>query len=119
MRLLIFPQGQHARPERERAGDPSVGFQSGVGHLVASLDAVVVPFGVAGTEHVMPAFLDTFKGKVVAGVPVAWRRGPLAIAFGEPLCLGPNEDAGRVRFAARSHQPRADTAGRSSLAVHR
>jgi 1-acyl-sn-glycerol-3-phosphate acyltransferase/acyl carrier protein len=89
--LLIFPQGQHARPELERAGDPSVGFRSGVGHLAASLDAVVVPFGVAGTEHVMPASLETFKGTVVAGVPVAWRRGPLAIAFGEPMGLGHDE----------------------------
>jgi hypothetical protein len=96
---LISPQGQHARSERERAGDPSVGFRSGVGRLVASLDAVVVPFGVAGTEHAMPAYLDTFKGTVVAGVPMAWRRGPLAIACGEPLCLGPDE--ARAAFVSR------------------
>lgn len=89
--ILIFPQGQHARPEHERAGASSVDFRAGVGMLADSLDALVVPFGVAGTEQVMPAFLEEFDGPVLAGVPVAYRHGPLSIALGEPLCLAPGE----------------------------
>ena len=97
--LLIFPQGMHVRPEQERAGDRAVRFRQGVVHLATALDAPVVPFGVAGTEVVMPAFLDDFKGKVIAGIPVAYRRGPLAIAFGAPLRRAEGESP--RAFAAR------------------
>jgi long-chain acyl-CoA synthetase len=89
--ILIFPQGVHARPERERAGDPSVRFRPGVAHLAAALDAAVIPFGIAGTDRMMPPDRDAFGGLVVGGVPVAIRRGPLAIAFGEALSLGKDE----------------------------
>jgi long-chain acyl-CoA synthetase len=97
--LLVFPQGQHARPEQEHAADPSVAFRPGVGHLAASLDALVVPFGVAGTELTMPAHLEHFRGAVVGGIPVACTRGPLAIAFGEPLTVQEHEEP--TAFVAR------------------
>jgi 1-acyl-sn-glycerol-3-phosphate acyltransferase len=51
--VLIFPQGVHADPAQERAGDPAVDFRLGTAHLAAALDAAVVPFGIAGTESVM------------------------------------------------------------------
>lgn len=97
--VLIFPQGAHTRLQQEHADDPSVRFKSGVAHLAAALDAAVVPFGLAGTERVMPAFLEEFKGPVIAGVPVSFKRRPLAIAFGEPLNLEPGEEP--HAFAAR------------------
>jgi 1-acyl-sn-glycerol-3-phosphate acyltransferase/acyl carrier protein len=97
--VLIFPQGTHARPEQERAGDPAVAFRSGVVHLARALNVAVVPFGIAGTEQVMPAFLEEFRGPVVAGVPVSVRRRPLAIAFGAPLAPEPGEEP--HAFAAR------------------
>jgi 1-acyl-sn-glycerol-3-phosphate acyltransferase len=97
--VLIFPQGTHARPEQERADDPAVGFRPGVAHLVAALDAAVVPFGLAGTERLIPPFVEQFHGRVVAGIPVSLRRGPLAIAFGPPLTLAPGETP--HAFAAR------------------
>ena len=90
--VLIFPQGTHSRLEQEHADDPAVRFRPGVAHLAAALDAAVVPFGLAGTEQVMPAFLEEFKGLVIAGVPVSLRRRPLAIAFGQPLTLQPGEE---------------------------
>ena len=90
--VLIFPQGTHSRLEQEHADDPAVRFRPGVAHLAAALDAAVVPFGLAGTEQVMPAFLEEFKGPVIAGVPVSLRRRPLAIAFGQPLTLEPGEE---------------------------
>ena len=97
--VLIFPQGIHARPERERADDPATRFRPGVAHLAAALEAVVVPFGLAGTERVMPAHLDDYKGLVIAGIPISIRRGPLAIAYGAPLTLQPDEAP--AGFAAR------------------
>jgi long-chain acyl-CoA synthetase len=97
--ILIFPQGTHARPEQERTRNPLVRFRPGVGHIASALDCPVVPFGLAGTERVMPPTLDGFHGTVVAGVPVALRRGPLAIVFGERLRLEAGEDA--AAFAAR------------------
>jgi long-chain acyl-CoA synthetase len=90
--VLIFPQGTHARPEQERAGDPEVRFRPGVAHLAMALGASVVPFGLAGTERVMPPYLDEFHGLVVAGIPVSIKRRPLAIAFGPPLTLEPGEE---------------------------
>jgi long-chain acyl-CoA synthetase len=89
--ILIFPQGIHARPELERADEPSVRFRPGVAHLAAALDAAVIPFGIAGTDLMIPPDRDAFHGPVIGGVPVAIRRGPLAIAFGEALCLATDE----------------------------
>jgi hypothetical protein len=40
----------------------------------------------------MPPFLEEFRGPVIAGVPVAFKRGPLAIAFGPPLVVGHDEE---------------------------
>lgn len=90
--LLVFPQGRHVDPADERAGRATARFQPGVAYLAAALRAPVVPYGIAGTERVMPAHLETFRGLVVAGVPVSLRRAPLAIAFGAPLALEPGED---------------------------
>ena len=89
--ILIFPQGMHAKPEREREADPAVRFRPGIAHLAQALSAVVVPFGVAGTEQRMPPTIEGFRGRVIAGIPVSLDRGPLAIAFGEPLRLTPGE----------------------------
>jgi long-chain acyl-CoA synthetase len=97
--ILIFPQGTHARPEQERAGDPQVRFRPGVAHLAAALDCPVVPFGVAGTERIMPPSVEAFHGTVIAGVPMSLKRGPLAIAFDRPLLVGHDEDPDV--FAAR------------------
>jgi 1-acyl-sn-glycerol-3-phosphate acyltransferase len=97
--ILIFPQGMHAEPERERSGDPAVGFKPGIAHIVAALDACVVPLGIAGTERMMPPKLETFGGLVIAGIPVSLRRGPLAINFGEPLTIAHDETA--HAFASR------------------
>lgn len=97
--LLIFPQGQHADPALERADDPSVAFHTGVAHLAWGLRAVVVPFGVAGTDQLMPPDIRQFRGYVSAGIPVSVRRGPLAIAFGQPLTPGAEESA--EAFTAR------------------
>ncbi|MDP8924753.1 MAG: 1-acyl-sn-glycerol-3-phosphate acyltransferase, partial [Chloroflexota bacterium] len=87
--VLIFPQGRHTHPEAELSGDPAAQFKPGVGHLAAALDAVVVPFGVAGTERVMPITDEAYTGPSIAGIPVKLQRGPLAIAFGPWLALEP------------------------------
>lgn len=100
--VLIFPQGQHAKPERERLGDPSVNFRTGVAHLAEALEAAVVPFGIAGTDIVMPPEREDFHGRIIAGVPVSITRAPLAIAFGEPLTLEPGESL--QDFTARLQQ---------------
>jgi 1-acyl-sn-glycerol-3-phosphate acyltransferase len=97
--VLIFPQGTHAKPEQERASDPSVQFRSGVAHLASALDAAVVPFGLAGTERLIPPFVEDFKGPLIAGIPVSLTRGPLAIAFGAPMTPEPGESP--QEFAAR------------------
>ena len=90
--VLIFPQGIHVEPERERAGDPTARFRPGVAHLAAALDVPVVPFGLAGTETIIPGAAPAdFKGYVIAGIPVSLRRGPLAVAFGAPLVREPGE----------------------------
>src|SRR5262249_8412229 len=91
--VLIFPQGTHAPPQQARDGDPTVRFRPRVAHLAAGLAAVVVPCGLAGPEELMPPTLDDFPGPVIAGVPVSFARTPLAIAFGDPLSLAPNESA--------------------------
>jgi 1-acyl-sn-glycerol-3-phosphate acyltransferase len=97
--VLIFPQGTHARPSEEFTHDPRVRFRPGVAHIAEALSCPVVPFGVAGTERLMPAFLEEFRGAVIAAVPVAFKRGPLAIAFGPPLVAGVGEEP--AAFAAR------------------
>jgi 1-acyl-sn-glycerol-3-phosphate acyltransferase len=97
--LLIFPQGRHARPEEERADDRVARFRPGVAHLAVALDAAVVPFGLAGTERVMPPTLEGFDGPVIAGIPLSLRRGPVAIAFGEPMRPAAGESP--RAFAAR------------------
>jgi long-chain acyl-CoA synthetase len=97
--ILIFPQGTHARPDQERSRDPLVRFRPGVGLIASALDCPVVPFGLAGTERLMPPTLEGFHGRTIAGVPVSLRRGPLAIAFGEPLLVGCEEDL--AAFAGR------------------
>jgi long-chain acyl-CoA synthetase len=81
--LLIFPQGHHTNPAAERTGDPAAGFKPGVGHLAATLDATVVPFGQAGTEAVMPEHVKPWFS--IGDTPILVRRGALAIAFGAPL----------------------------------
>src|SRR4029079_3299792 len=69
--ILIFPQGAHVDPDKERAGDPAGRFKPGVGVLAEALAAVVVPFGLAGTEQLMPAHLDQYHGLFIAGIPVS------------------------------------------------
>jgi hypothetical protein len=76
-----------------------VRFRPGVAHLADALDAAVVPFGLAGTEQLIPPDVQAFDGPVIAGIPVALHRGPLAIAFGAPLTLAPGEAP--QAFAAR------------------
>jgi 1-acyl-sn-glycerol-3-phosphate acyltransferase len=83
--ILIFPQGRHVDPDDELRGDPAANFRTGVAHLARALGAPVLPFGVAGTERVLPPTTDGFKGLVIGGVPMSFKRGPIAIAFGEPL----------------------------------
>lgn len=97
--ILIFPQGTHATPEQERTDDPTVRFHPGVAYLASALSAPVIPFGLAGTEVVMPHSPQQFRGRLIAGIPVSIRRAPLAIAFGAPLTLADGEDAGA--FVAR------------------
>jgi long-chain acyl-CoA synthetase len=97
--VLIFPQGTHSDPPLEKADDPAVRFRPGVAYLAQALEADVVPFGIAGTERLMPPHVDQFHGLVIAGVPVSIRRGPLAIAFGAPVRVTAEETS--RDFAAR------------------
>jgi len=97
--ILVFPQGVHARPEQELADAPQAAFRTGVTHLANALDATVVPFGVAGTEKVLPAFLEGYHGRVIAGIPVSFTPGPLAIAFGAPM--KPEQDEPAEGFTER------------------
>ncbi|MCC7103732.1 MAG: 1-acyl-sn-glycerol-3-phosphate acyltransferase, partial [Chloroflexi bacterium] len=97
--VLIFPQGTHARPAEEIADSPRVRFRPGVAHLARALGASVVPFGLAGTERLMPWDPTAFQGVRIAGVPVSIKRGPLAIAFGAPVA--PAADETPQAFAAR------------------
>ncbi len=96
--VVIFPHGRHARAQEEIEGNPLANFKAGFAHPAEALDAAVVPFGLAGTEIMMPAFLEHFEGRVVARIPVTIRRTRLAIAFGAPLRQDAGEDA---------HQPTA------------
>jgi long-chain acyl-CoA synthetase len=97
--VLIFPQGTHARPSDERGEPPAVRFKTGVAHVGEALGGPVIPFGLAGTEVAMPPFLDDFKGRIIAGVPVAIKRTQLAIAFGPPQRQAAQESS--QQFAER------------------
>ena len=97
--VLIFPQGTHATVEAELAGDPSVRFRAGVARLAEALDLAVMPFGLAGTERIVPPSIEQFRGPSILGMPMRLRRGPLAIVFGAPLRPRPGETA--QAFAAR------------------
>ena len=97
--LLIFPQGHHTPPADERAGLASAAFKPGVGHLAAALDAAVLPFGLAGTEQVTPEDEHLKPWFMIGDTPILIRKGPLAIAFGEPLRLEPGESP--VAFTQR------------------
>jgi long-chain acyl-CoA synthetase len=89
--VLFFPQGRHVPPAQERAGDPAAAFKPGVARIAQALDAVVVPFGLAGTEQVVLPTSVGFRGPAIAGIPLMIRRGPLAIAFGPSLKPLPGE----------------------------
>jgi 1-acyl-sn-glycerol-3-phosphate acyltransferase len=91
--ILIFPQGHHIDPAAERAGDPTADFRPGAAHLAEALDAVVVPFGIAGTEKLVLPTAEGYRGFVLAGIPVKVTRGPVAVAFGPPLTRQPDETA--------------------------
>ncbi|MCC6178124.1 MAG: AMP-binding protein [Chloroflexi bacterium] len=97
--VVIFPQGRHTHPEDEVADRPDARFKPGVGHLAIALDAVIVPFGLAGTEQVMPIVDERYDGPKLAGIPVKLAKGPLAIAFGPPLERRPGETP--LELAAR------------------
>ena len=86
-------------PEQEQADDPAARFRPGVAYLAEALDATVVPFGLAGCERIVTPHIDEFTGRRVLGVPFALRHGPLAIAFGPPLCPAPGEPP--AAFTAR------------------
>jgi 1-acyl-sn-glycerol-3-phosphate acyltransferase len=112
--IAIFPQGTHASLERERAGDPSVRFRAGVAHLAEALGAAVVPFGLAGTDAMIPPDIEKFDGPVVAGVPLSLARGALAINFGSPLTLrageSPDEFTARLQDVCYSLTREAEQA---------
>lgn len=97
--ILIFPQGYHATVEQELAGDPATKFKVGIGHLAQALDAAVIPFGLAGTERLVPPVADDFHGLKIAGIPVKITRGPAAIVFGPLVRMEANETP--AAFAAR------------------
>jgi 1-acyl-sn-glycerol-3-phosphate acyltransferase len=97
--MLIFPQGVHTWPEQERSGDPAVRFRPGVAYLAEALSAPVLPFGLAGTERLVPPSLEDYRGRRILGIPLVLRRGPVVIAFGPPLHLRPGEPPDE--FAAR------------------
>jgi long-chain acyl-CoA synthetase len=97
--ILIFPQGVHTTPAREIARDPATRFHPGVAYLAAALNAPVVPFGVAGTEKVLPPAAADAKVRRIAGIPADLHRGPLAIAFGAPLVMAADESP--ATFVAR------------------
>ncbi len=97
--LLLFPQGLPMRPEDERRGDPRARFRLGVAQLATRLGASVVPFGIAGSERIVPPFPDEFDGPLVAGIPARICRGPLAVAFGYPVT--PRGGEGARAFTTR------------------
>ena len=98
--ILIFPQGTHSTTAEEVADAARVRFRTGVTHLAQSLDAVVVPFGLANTEKVMPPTVEGYHGLVLAGgIPISFKRMPLAIAWGAPMT--PHTEESAEAFAHR------------------
>jgi long-chain acyl-CoA synthetase len=89
--ILIFPQGNHVDPQQEIDGEPIADFRTGVARLAETLGASVVPFGLAGTEQIIPSHVEEPRGLAIGGVPIRFQRMPLAIAFGAPLRLQPGE----------------------------
>ncbi|HEX5414108.1 MAG TPA: AMP-binding protein [Chloroflexota bacterium] len=115
--VLIFPQGHHTDPARERAGDPAANFRPGVAHLATALSAAVVPFGTAGSENLVPPRPpDGFRGVVIPGnIPLQIHRAPAAIAFGPPLTPEPGESASA--FTARVQRVCFDLARQAEEAL--
>ncbi|HLQ33600.1 MAG TPA: AMP-binding protein [Chloroflexota bacterium] len=83
--VVIFPQGKHVNPEDEKLELQTASFRLGTAVLAEALSATVVPFGVAGTERVIPPRHEQWHGRMIAGIPVSLSPTPLAIAFGQPL----------------------------------
>jgi long-chain acyl-CoA synthetase len=97
--LIIFPQGTHARVDEELASAPRVRFRSGFAHIVKATNATVIPFGLAGTERIIPPRLDEYEGPSIGGIPLRLRRSPLAIALGPPVTIAAGES--EAEFTAR------------------
>ncbi|MFN8533372.1 MAG: AMP-binding protein [Dehalococcoidia bacterium] len=89
--ILIFPQGDHVDPQAEVRDEPAARFRTGVARLAEALGAAVVPFGLAGTEMVVPPHADGFDGLVIGGMPIRLKPTPLAIAFDAPLRIETGE----------------------------
>jgi 1-acyl-sn-glycerol-3-phosphate acyltransferase len=100
--ILIFPQGRHTDPTQERQRAPVARFRLGVAHLAAALGAAVVPFGLAGTEKILVPRPPRSGWPAIGGAAYAIARGPLAIAFDDPLRLAPGEEL--RDFTARLQQ---------------
>lgn len=97
--VVIFPQGRHARPQEELDCRAAADFHPGFAYLAEALEAAVVPFGLAGTEIVVPPHLEEFQGRLIAGMPLSVTRTVLAIAFGQPMRQRPGENV--HAFASR------------------
>src|SRR5581483_655447 len=69
--IVIFPQGKHVKPEDEKLGLPEASFRSGAAVLAEALDATVVPFGVAGTECIIPPHDEEWHGRTIVGIPLS------------------------------------------------
>jgi 1-acyl-sn-glycerol-3-phosphate acyltransferase len=112
--ILIFPQGRHTDPALEHAQAPVADFHSGVAHLADALGAAVVPFGLAGTERVLVQRPSGVGFLSVGGASYSISRGPLALAFGEPLRLAPGESerdfTARLQEVCFALTARAETA---------
>ncbi|MCC6628297.1 MAG: AMP-binding protein [Chloroflexi bacterium] len=116
--ILIFPQGWHVPPELEVSDDPRAHFRPGVAYLAATLAAPVVPFGLAGTEAIVPPRMDEFHGRVIGGIAIALHRGPLAIAFGPPLRKGEDESIAAFTKRVETACLALAESARLSLAMH-
>ncbi len=115
--VLIFPQGIHTTTEQELTGNPTARFRRGVAQLAGALHAPVVPFGVAGTEKRMPPDHKGFRGLVIAGIPLNFKRGPMVIAFAPSLTMAPDELP--KDFALRLQEVCFDLTRRAEAALER